>query len=114
MQEMFPEPDKRVLREHPDILEIFIQDPQYSFAQGSRGPALDGRILARLWGFRLQDIRIPVHVWHGDEDRNVPVSQGEYQARALPHSILHLYRGEGHLVAFDRMPEILQTLASAQ
>ena len=28
------------------------------------------------WGFRLEDISSPVHVWHGDDGRKLPVSNG--------------------------------------
>jgi pimeloyl-ACP methyl ester carboxylesterase len=68
---------------------------------------------ARDWGFRLEDITVPVHVWHGDRDRNIPIAQGELQAELIPHATLHRCPGEAHAIYVDHMPEILATLTGA-
>ena len=63
------------------------------------------------WGFRLEDIAVPVHVWHGDEDRNVPLAHGRLQAERIPGARLHECPGQGHLLALDRLEEILRTVS---
>lgn len=45
-----------------------------SFRAGSDGSAWELRLLTRPWGFRLQDIVIPVALWHGDADINSPLA----------------------------------------
>ncbi len=65
---------------------------------------------ARPWGFRLQDITVPVYLWHGGADINVPISVGRYVAESIPDcterfaetglplvrevTLFDLYRGE--------------------
>ena len=56
----------------------------------------DGDIYMDDWGFDLQQIRIPVHVWHGEQDRNIPWSYAKRVAALLPAAITHWCPGEGH------------------
>jgi pimeloyl-ACP methyl ester carboxylesterase len=78
-----------------------------AFRGGSRGPAWEMGLYARPWGFRLEEIRTPVHVWHGEDDANAPVAMGRYLATSVPESRARFYPGEGHLHFVDRLPEIL-------
>lgn len=63
-------------------------------------------------GFRLGDIAISVHVWHGDADRNVVVANGRYQAKAIPGSTLHEMAHEGHWLIYGRFAEILDSVTA--
>ncbi|PSK26798.1 alpha/beta hydrolase [Nocardia seriolae] len=82
-----------------------------SFEQGSRGFATDIRLVfTRDWGFELADVTVPVQIWHGDTDGNVPVDDARRLAAALPHSRLHLVPGAGHLLFVDRAADILASL----
>jgi len=38
--------------------------------------------------FRLQNIRVAVHLWHGEADANAPVAMGRYMATAIPNLTL--------------------------
>ncbi|HEV7961520.1 MAG TPA: alpha/beta hydrolase [Actinoplanes sp.] len=49
------------------------------------------------WGYRLADIRIPVSIWQGGEDRMVPFDHGRWLAAHLPAATVHLDPAEGHL-----------------
>jgi pimeloyl-ACP methyl ester carboxylesterase len=64
------------------------------------------------WGFRLEDLALPVHVWHGDQDQNVSVESGVYLASAIPGAILHRVPNEGHLLIYGHFGEILESLAA--
>jgi pimeloyl-ACP methyl ester carboxylesterase len=56
---------------------------------------------------------VPVHVWHGDADRNVPYAQGRRQAELIPGATLHTCPGEAHLLVVDHVEEILRTVTPA-
>ena len=56
-----------------------------------------------------QEYRIR-HIWHGDQDRNVPIANGRFLTAAIPGSVLHECPGEGHLLNFDHLDEILLTI----
>jgi pimeloyl-ACP methyl ester carboxylesterase len=57
---------------------------------------------------------VPVQVWQGDVDVNVPMAHAERQAAAIPDAILHIAPGEGHLMAVDHFDEILRELLSSR
>ncbi len=64
------------------------------------------------WGFHLQDLALPVHVWHGDADRNVSVESGDYLASEIPGAVLHRVPHEGHLLIYGHFEEILEGLTA--
>ncbi|MBI2913069.1 MAG: alpha/beta hydrolase [Chloroflexi bacterium] len=98
------------IAERPQVREILLEDLREAFRRGSRGATYDFLLLCRPWGFRLEDIAMPVYFWQGDADVNVPVSMGHYQAQAIPDCRATFYPGEGHLLVVDRMPEILAAI----
>ncbi len=104
-----PEPDADVMR-RDEVRAAFVEDARRSSATAARAAAQDFALFARDWGFGLDEITVPVHVWHGDVDRNVPLSHGRYQATAIPGAVLHECPGEGHLLVADHMEEILRTV----
>ena len=105
----FPPADRAVL-ERPGVRETFIDDIRESFRAGSKGTAYETRLMARAWGFRLRDIAMPVHLWQGEDDRNVPPRHGRYQASEIPNCEARFLPGEGHLLVVDRIGEILDAV----
>jgi pimeloyl-ACP methyl ester carboxylesterase len=85
-----------------------------AFRCGASGYAHDLRNLARPWGFALGDIRIGIEIWHGDQDTVIPVRHGRYLAAAIPGASLHLCRGEGHMVLWNHLGEVLAEAAGTQ
>ena len=110
IERSFPEPDRKVLQSHPEVLDMLLRDAAEAYRPGVRGAAWESIMYARPWGFRLEDISMPVYLWQGEADANVPVSMGHYQAHAIPNCHATFYAGEGHLLCIDRMPEILAAL----
>jgi pimeloyl-ACP methyl ester carboxylesterase len=49
------------------------------------------------WGFTLADVRCPVAVWQGTEDRMVAPRHGVFLGERLPDVRAYLLLGEGHL-----------------
>ena len=66
----------------------------------------------RPWGFRLRDISLPAHVWHGNLDRNVLVESGTYQATEIPNATLHRLPHEGHWLVYSHFDDILDCLTA--
>lgn len=101
--------DREVLA-NPECLDVLLPAMQEAFRQGSRGPAWEGVRMVRSWGFAIQDVRVPVHLWHGDEDRNVPQPAAEYLASAIPDAEAAILPGAGHFFVLERWGEILTAL----
>jgi pimeloyl-ACP methyl ester carboxylesterase len=102
-----PEPDRRIFARR-EVVDVLITEARHASPTAARAAAQDFALFAQPWGFRLEDINVPVHVWHGDVDANVPVLHGRSQADRIPNAKLHLCPGEGHFLFIERAPEILR------
>jgi pimeloyl-ACP methyl ester carboxylesterase len=96
--------------DRPEVRQAMEATIAEAFRRGGRGPARELRLYARPWGFRLQDIQIPVHLWHGEQDISHPIDMARHLAAAIPDCRASFYPGEGHLHFVDRFPEILSAL----
>lgn len=102
-------PDAEVLR-RPDVRNTLGRSLAESFRQGIRAATWDGVAVARGEGFGLEQIGTEVLIWHGAQDRNDPVAMARLQEQRLPRATAHYYPGEGHLIFFSRIAEILTEL----
>ena len=96
----------------PAVRSAYIESYRRAPSTSALAAAQDFSLFVAPWGFRLEDIVVPVHVWHGDEDRNVPLAHGRLQAERIPGARMHECPGEGHLLALDRLEEILRTVGA--
>jgi pimeloyl-ACP methyl ester carboxylesterase len=108
----FPAADAAVMQ-RPEVRAAFIDDARLASATTALAAAQDFALFARDWGFALEEVTVPVHVWHGDADRNVPFGHGRIQAGRIPGARFHECPGEGHLLVVDHMEEILRTVSGA-
>jgi pimeloyl-ACP methyl ester carboxylesterase len=81
-----------------DFRQMFAQNAAEAFRQGGRGPARDYTLEARPWGVPLGKIRVPIEIWHGEDDRLVSPRASRILAAALPGATTHFVPGEGHLL----------------
>jgi pimeloyl-ACP methyl ester carboxylesterase len=82
-----------------------------AFRQGSRGLAWELRLLARDWGFRPEEIRVPVALWYGERDHVCPPEIGRDLADRIPGSALRVV-DDRHQMLFTRWRELLEDVAS--
>ena len=104
------EPDKVALSQ-PDVQRMFGEMIVGAFERGTRGVALDWKLEARPWGFSLQEVRMPVHIWHGEQDELLSIGQGQIMANALPNARAKFYPDEGHVsLTMNHYDELLSTI----
>ncbi len=111
-RKQMPEADAAVMAQ-ADVVEAMVTESRHAPATAAKAGAQDFVLFGRPWGFRLQDISVPVHLWHGDADKNVLPSHSRFMAQRIPRAELHECPGEGHLLYHDHVEEILRTLAAA-
>jgi pimeloyl-ACP methyl ester carboxylesterase len=96
---IFPPGDQRVFAA-PENKVMFLDDIVQTVRGGLPGPALDLRVFVRDWGFRLVDLQVPVHFWHGDADPIVTIEQARRMADRVPGATFVLRPEESHLGGF--------------
>jgi pimeloyl-ACP methyl ester carboxylesterase len=79
--------------------------------RGARGVVDDYAALGRPWGFQVEEVRIPIACWHGDDDRIVPLRHSEDLVARVDGARLVTLPGEGHLAIIDHVDEVLDWLA---
>ena len=79
---------------------------------GPEGMIDDTLASVRPSGFALADVRQPVLILHGQQDRMVPVAHGAWLARRLPDAELRLYP-DGHVSVLRAADQALDWLLTA-
>jgi pimeloyl-ACP methyl ester carboxylesterase len=111
-KETFSEPDRQLL-DQPALADLFIDGMRDAFLHGIKGANHEADLYTRPWGFNLRDIQTQVHLWHGGQDLNVPISVGRYVAEIIPNCEARFYETEGHLtLPRNHIREILSTLTA--
>jgi pimeloyl-ACP methyl ester carboxylesterase len=92
----FPPADRTVLTEWgpPDHALAFVRE---AMRQGTEGCVQDYRIFGEPWAFDLEEIRVPVDIWEGAEDRTGPPGYRAFLKRHIPQATVTVVPGEGHL-----------------
>jgi len=105
------EPDRKSIL-LPGIKELMGASLVEALRQGTQGAAYDGALLGRRWGFRLEEITFPViYLWHGELDKEVPVSMGREMTEKLGQCKATFYPGEGHIsVIVNHAQDIVRAL----
>jgi pimeloyl-ACP methyl ester carboxylesterase len=91
--------------------EACYESSRRAWAASSRGVIADAEIYARPWGFRLEEVTMPVRIWHGTKDRTFSFRLAEGVAARLPACELRLIEDAGHYsLPIRYMREILADL----
>lgn len=91
--------------------EACFESQRRAWLSSVKGLIHDAEIFGEPWEFRLENIDVPVHLWHGSEDRAFSVGVANYVASRLPNCELRLIEGEGHYsLPIRHMREILADL----
>lgn len=109
--EQMPDPDRRALSDQRlagGIISV-TRDAIQSSVSGWVGEEL---LMARSWGFELQAVTSAnIQLWHGVEDRNVPLAMAQAVAARLPGCQANFVAHEGHIsLLFNHGAEIIDRL----
>jgi pimeloyl-ACP methyl ester carboxylesterase len=107
-------PSEAKLINRADIKSLLIQDYAEAVRAGTSGIRWEMAMLANPWGFRLQDIDMEIHLWHGEQDVRTPITMGRYLANTIPNCRATFLAAEGHDLFFQHWRDILSTLITAE
>lgn len=92
-------PKDRTVFGDVDWMRIHLRTAREAYEQGMDGFSLDYKVLNSDFGFRIEDIRkdLPVYLWYGRLDVNVPLQHGEkIAARVGDNARLRVEEDETH------------------
>lgn len=104
-----PEGDRRLLA-RPEFKAMFLDDLLNGSRKQMAAPFADVVVFAKDWGFRLDEVKVPVRWWHGDKDHIIPFEHGEHVVSRLPDAEMYTLPGESHLAGLGYAEEILAKL----
>lgn len=82
------------------------------FSQGTRGAAYDAMTVYKPWGFQLSGINIPIDVFHGTDDRFVPLSFSLHLQEQAPEVTITKTEGKGHFHWLANSADLLDIIQS--
>ena len=91
--------------------EAIFESQRRAWRSSAEGVMADAQIYAQPWGFALEDVRVPVRLWHGKEDRAFSVHLAEQVAKRVPSCKARFVDDAGHYsLPIRHMREILKDL----
>lgn len=81
----------------PGRIDALNEMMREALKQGARGVVWDMRLYVRELDFRLSSIRMPLKLFHGEQDVNVPISLIRRLVKEMPQAQLVTYENEAHL-----------------
>jgi pimeloyl-ACP methyl ester carboxylesterase len=87
--------DANVLRDSKSF-EACFESARQAWRSSATGVMSDAEIYAQPWGFSLEEVRVPVRLWHGKKDRTFSFRLAQQIAARLPNCELHLVEEAGH------------------
>ena len=109
-----PEKDRLALK-NLDFYRTALKTTRQGFAQGYDGVLLDGKMCCRPFTFKVEDIprNLPVHLWYGKQDANVPANHGVQLSKRIGNAELHVVDETHVSLMQNRREEIIENLLKA-
>jgi pimeloyl-ACP methyl ester carboxylesterase len=104
--------DAESLRDSAAFEAVF-ESQRRAWRGSVEGVMADAQIYGQPWGFPIEEVRVPVRLWHGKQDRAFSFRLAEEIAKCLPNCQAHYVEGAGHYsLPIRHMREILEDLIS--
>ena len=102
--------DEESLRDSAAFEAVF-ESQRRAWRESAEGVMIDAQIYAQPWGFPIEEVRVPVRLWHGKQDRAFSARLAEDIANRLPNCETRFVDGAGHYsLPIRYMRQILQDL----
>jgi pimeloyl-ACP methyl ester carboxylesterase len=103
-------PGDQLVFQDPEMEAMFIDDLFDTAKTQLHAVVNDAYLFGRDWGFRLDEVKVPVRWWHGDDDFIVPHVGAVEAVPRIPDCELIMRPGEGHLGGFAAADEVLRAI----
>jgi len=106
-----PESDRKLMAD-PAWERIERENLAETLKQGAEGWTDESLAMHGEWDFDPSTITTSVTWWHGDDDKNAPLSAARRVIAQLRKVDLHVWHGEGHFASLTHDKEIVSELLS--
>jgi pimeloyl-ACP methyl ester carboxylesterase len=79
-----------------EAFEAIFESQRRAWRSSAEGVMADAQIYAQPWGFAIEDVCVPVRLWHGKQDRAFSVHLAEEVAKRLPKCKARFVDDAGH------------------
>ncbi|MBB4761576.1 pimeloyl-ACP methyl ester carboxylesterase [Actinoplanes digitatis] len=93
------------------IQALLVEAYKEAVRSGPYGWIDDVVAMRRDWGFKLDEIDVPVRLWHGADDNFAPAGHARWLAGQIPGAMLDLVSNSAHFSAIEVLPDMLTWLA---
>jgi pimeloyl-ACP methyl ester carboxylesterase len=104
-----PEKDREIMS-NPVWQRLNRANTNEALKQGAEGWTDESMAFHREWDFDPSTIEATVTWWHGDDDKNVPLSAARRVADRSPQATLNVWHDEGHFASLVHEREIVGEL----
>ena len=104
-----PEADRRVVAD-TGIRALLAKNFAEALRDSAAGWIDDALAFCSPWGFNLSDIRVPVLLWHGEDDVFSPAAHARWMAGKIPNAELWVRPNAAHFGALEVVPDVLSWL----
>ena len=104
-----PESDRRIVAD-PGIRSLLAKNFAEALRHSAAGWIDDALAFCSPWGFDLSDIRVPVLLWHGEDDVFSPPAHARWMAKQIPTAELGVRPDTAHFGALEVVPDVLSWL----
>jgi len=81
-----------------NVLDTGISHLKEAYHQGVDEVIEESRLLTKAWGIELEDVTVPITIWHGEEDTLSLVSEVEEMEKRFQHIKAHYVKRGGHFL----------------
>jgi len=103
-------PTDRAIMSDPVWQRMSRENLAETLRQGAEGWTDESYAMHGSWDFDPAEVRTSVTWWHGDDDKNAPLSAARRVVAQLRKVDLHVWHAEGHFVSLTHDREIVQEL----
>lgn len=102
LSSLLPPVDKEALLQSDEFGQYMVDVTCEALKVSADGWVDDSLAFVKPWGFEMSEIKVPVILYQGTEDKMVPYAHGEWLAKHMPQEKLksHLLPGQGHISIF--------------
>ncbi len=106
-----PEPDRKIMSD-PRWQKLSRENLAETLRQGAEGWTDESFALHGAWDFDPADVKASVTWWHGNDDKNAPLSAARRLVAKLDKVDMRIWHDEGHFASLTHDKEIVQELLS--